>query len=265
MTNTGKGDTDNGQSETKKKLHWLEIAYFSGQIVLAVVGIWALVIYSRQLSVMRGTLAEVQRSGEQSTQQVWKAIDNINWMARSMDWAQKTTQQGVEAGERESSRALQATITQLHLDQRAWLGVDNIEGIPTKGQLFTFKVAIKNTGKTPAKNVGGWKHCEIHPKIPNVQAACRKGLNEGLSSNAILNPGGVLLAVFNPSKGQPLQQDFSEIVGSDRLFYVYGCVIYDDVFKNKHWLTYCSYWNEREQGYDPCEKYNDTGDGPPPK
>jgi hypothetical protein len=45
-----------------------------------------------QLIAMRGTLSEMKRSGEPSTQQMWSAISNINWMARSVDWSQKTTQ-----------------------------------------------------------------------------------------------------------------------------------------------------------------------------
>ena len=53
MTNDSKQNADNVESETKKKLHWLEIGYFSSQIVLAVIGVWALTIYHGQLVEMR--------------------------------------------------------------------------------------------------------------------------------------------------------------------------------------------------------------------
>ncbi|MGA9671793.1 MAG: hypothetical protein WBQ94_21455, partial [Terracidiphilus sp.] len=95
MTDPGEQNPSDAQSETKKKLHWLEVGYFSSQIVLAVIGIWALTIYHGQLVAMQEQLAEMKRGGEQSTEQMWSAIGNINWEARSMDWSQKSTKQAM--------------------------------------------------------------------------------------------------------------------------------------------------------------------------
>lgn len=161
---------------------------------------------------------------------------------------------------------LKNNIEASRLDQRAWIGVDNITGIPTKGSLFNITVTIKNTGKTPAKNVHPWKRDEGHLRIPNVKAQCRDGLVSGtLKSTGFLNPGGVFFLTLNPSHGVPLRQELRDVLKPGELLYVYGCITYDDVFDLPHWLTYCSFWDENTQGYDPCEKYNDTGDGSAPK
>ena len=75
-----------------QEVHWVHRATFWSQVGLGVIGIAALIIYGCQLGVMRGTLSEMKTSGETSTQQMWSAINNLNWMARSVDWSQKTTQ-----------------------------------------------------------------------------------------------------------------------------------------------------------------------------
>ncbi len=71
-------------------------AHTQANIVCTAIIALATVIYTCvagfQLVVMRGTLSEMKRSGKQSTDQMWSAISNVNWMARSADWAQKVTQ-----------------------------------------------------------------------------------------------------------------------------------------------------------------------------
>jgi hypothetical protein len=54
VANSDKNDSGNAASETKKKLHWLEIGYFSSQIRLVAIGIWALTIeHGRQSGEMQ--------------------------------------------------------------------------------------------------------------------------------------------------------------------------------------------------------------------
>lgn len=95
------GSTSNpeNQSANPKQLadeiHWIHHATFWSQVGLGVIGLSALFIYGCQLKVMQGQLDEMKRSGEQSTQQMWSAIGNINWEARSADWSQKSTQQAM--------------------------------------------------------------------------------------------------------------------------------------------------------------------------
>jgi hypothetical protein len=60
-----KNAPENGTSETMRKLHWLEAGYFSSQIVLAAIGIWALTIYHGQLTAMQGQLNQM---GKQSVE-----------------------------------------------------------------------------------------------------------------------------------------------------------------------------------------------------
>jgi hypothetical protein len=49
--------------------------------------------------------------------------------------------------------SLEATIRNSNLDQRAWIGVDRIDGVPELNKQFIVSVTIRNTGKTFAKHV----------------------------------------------------------------------------------------------------------------
>jgi hypothetical protein len=141
----------------KKEFRAFEIISLGVQVILAGIGIWALCIYGGQLKVMRGTLEEMQRSGDQSTDQVWKAIGNLNWMARSADWSQKQAQVASENSNRLANRALDTSIESFRADQRAWFGISDFEVVqydpenPKKP--FRIKIFFRNSGKTPAKQI----------------------------------------------------------------------------------------------------------------
>ena len=81
------------------------------------------------------------------------------------------------------------------------------------------------------------------------------------ASMAIMNPGSQFLLVNNPSRHLALERELGEILKPKERFYAYGCVLYDDVFNAHHWITYCASWDVASNGYSPCERYNDTGDG----
>jgi hypothetical protein len=88
---------ENPTPDSKRQFGTLEILALVFDGLLVVIGVGALGIYNGQLSVMRGTLTEMQRSGGDSTQQVWRAIDNLNWMARTADQSSKATIEQMKA------------------------------------------------------------------------------------------------------------------------------------------------------------------------
>jgi len=167
--NQGGNGTETLQN-VRRELHWLEVLNFCGQIILAAVGIVGVCIYGRQLRVMQGQLDEMKRSGEQSTEQMWSAIGNINWMARSMDWSQKSTKQSM--GEEVAKLQLQvdqvkrssdAQIKQLAAFEDAQsaqlvAGEFNpaITALPGDSVEFTGVIEITNDGPTVAREI--FKH-----------------------------------------------------------------------------------------------------------
>jgi hypothetical protein len=151
-----------------------------------VVGLYVALVYSRQLEVMRGTLAEMKRSGEQSTQQVWRAVDNLNWMARSMDWSQKTAQQSIQASGKESSDALKATIDNFHREERSWVGVGSFKIVPNpaeggKAYSAIAETTLLNSGRVPAQNIEIFEGFGEKNSRHMLDAADEKWMQEELS------------------------------------------------------------------------------------
>jgi hypothetical protein len=75
---------------------------------------------------------------------------------REMISATDASQQAVVEARRnrlQADKALNATIEQFHLDQRAWIGMTRGQVGIKVGELFNYKLEIKNTGKTPALDV----------------------------------------------------------------------------------------------------------------
>jgi hypothetical protein len=100
-----------------------------------------------QLEVMRGALSDSQRSGETTTNQIWQAVGNVNWMARTADQSSRNTY-----GEMENqSRALRESADSEISANRAWIVPD----LPPqhKGSIEEANLEWHNAGKTPAVSV----------------------------------------------------------------------------------------------------------------
>jgi len=96
-----KRSTPNAQTNTNKRkrkpMSCFEIATtILGSVGIIVAGLTGWAIY-KQDRISAGTLEEMKRSGAQSTDQMWQAIGNVNWMARTMDQSQKKTSASLDA------------------------------------------------------------------------------------------------------------------------------------------------------------------------
>ncbi len=152
--------------------------------VFAGVAAVATVIYTaaavRQLIVMSGQLSELKRSGASATDQMWHAIGNIHWMAKTMDVTQRETlaemrsqSQAMQKSADATQRTANTTAGALALAQEAqqpWVGIVGatirISEQPkfSKGNtranfgavvvwLHDFSFDIKNFGNSPAIQV----------------------------------------------------------------------------------------------------------------
>lgn len=129
-----------------------------------------------QLIAMDGTLAEMKRSGEQSTQQMWSAIGNINWEARSMDWSQKVNQQSMEASKQQAQDSIRAAIEASRLDQRAWVGMNIVVTGPLEFRpdevFLPVKIQLHNFGRSPAQFVKPFIRLVPEPTTQHLENYC---------------------------------------------------------------------------------------------
>lgn len=252
------------QVETNR---WL--TRFTGALVFATfctiaVGIWQASIYHAQLTAMQGQLDEMKRTGEQSTEQTWSAIGNINWMARSADWSQKESKLGIESSERQSKAELDATIANFRQEQRAWLGAqDFTDSLPEKGQVWS-SAWIVNTGKSPAMNIvcrsSGFTRDAGHV-LKTSDFVYPSSLPEIKQGTIFPNQRFPLKTLAGPELDEAKQTAlFNNVKARIWTEYLFGEVRYRDTFGKLHWTHFCTELAADLTSGTPCPIYNDTDD-----
>jgi hypothetical protein len=159
-----------------------------------------------------------------------------------------------------ANKSLTATINASKLDQRAWIVVKGIEGVPQLDQPWELHEWFTNTGKTPAKNVK--LSCNIIP-VANVDDITFKQLAALPEQPTLIAPNAQSYCLLQPMKVPKVTQDILDALKQKPLV-SYGSVTYEDVFHGKHWLTYCEIMNTDGKSWNDCKSHNDTGDGEPP-
>ncbi len=161
------------------------------------------------------------------------------------------------------STAESVTLTRAsaHLDQRAWLAVEDIPGVAKVGDFFSAVVHVKNSGKTPAINERF--SIALNNTLPKVDIA--DVALECIQANAkpertIVAPGGTVSFPGRGEKWGKLKPGWLTKLGTKKIS-IYGCVLYDDIFPESHWLTFCGYWKDDIKAFDNCEVGDATGDG----
>jgi hypothetical protein len=225
-------------------------------IAYAIIAGCQLAAMNGQLEVLRGTLEETRRSGKQSTDQMWAAVGNINWMARSMDWSQKEAQNGIEANERQSRQSLQATIDDFQRDQRPWVVVKSIDfGIPIeKGTPFMkLLTIITNSGRSPAFDIritnGGFKTSYGPLDVDNYA----RRLNNNPSTSVVLATGDTAPLPFEVV---PITEPQANDIRNRVLWvYAFGDIHYKDFFGIDHLTEYCGVYDPPTNRFDNCKSH----------
>jgi hypothetical protein len=155
------------------------------------------------------------------------------------------------------------------LDQRAWIGVEDITSIPPipqEDKTWDIAATFRNSGKTPAINFLMQSSQHIQDSPPNVNAKCAEAIRKD-ESRTMLPPNGKNMATLHVVDHSP--PNWEEQITAGGTLYVWGCVIYDDVFNGLHWMTYCGTFKPITKGgqiqFQACRVGNATGDGDPPK
>jgi|CZKF01.1.fsa_nt_gi hypothetical protein len=191
---------------------------------------------------------EFKGSAQSINENVGNAVKTLQSQVEQMDASRRSA-------DKNSAVSMQATIDNFHNEQRAWISAQPATGAPKENPPYKIQFPISNTGRTPAKNVivyfnGNWviRGQELTYSFKGVPVAM-----------APVAPGPTTTFSYNA----PPDTHNDPSVVKNMLFYVYGAITYDDVFKKGHWLTYCFFVTEGDT-YAYCREHNDTGDGPLP-
>ena len=233
----------------RSTVRWARVAGF--------VAIVAVGFNCAQWWVMRDTLTVMKTSGDVSTNQLWQAIGNMNWMARTADGSLKTTQEAFEASNLQTKRLASATeITAqatkggietnrdaLVLENRAWLGVVN-ETITQfeAGKELKADITVINSGKTPASQVMEGFDVEVLPVIPTTPILF------GYKPTAAIPPQGPHILSFT-SKAKLGGIEMGKITDKSLFLILRGTIQYEDFNRVQRRTNICMFMS------DPATKH----------
>jgi hypothetical protein len=223
-------DAPSAQS-VRKELHWLEILNFIGQLVLAIVGIIAVVVYGKQLKEMRHTNDLTRAALEAANQNSLESSKQFQVQLGHFDASMGRTEllaihagEQAKAGQDAANAARSAADTAkeaLHVSQRAYL----VLGIPMIHTTIP-RMTI------PIDNIG---HIVTGKVTIISQGAVLTGVST-TTNNAMNNGWGEINMTIAPGSGKdsvniPLfTLDANRVNNGTQFIFAAGTISYNDGF-----------------------------------
>lgn len=196
----------------------------------------------------------------------WKEMDDSGKQTDKIIAADERLATAMENSVAQAGKALDATIEQNNLDQRAWVGVNSIVKPPgsTDSVIFVhpdvqpdFAVVIRNTGRTPALRVShqmGWRTLFSKDRFIPLYG---KQIDNNRSA---MQPGqDITLTTGIDSATPKISAAMIEAIRNGQLMlYLYGRISYQDIFGKSHNATFCVFLAKTLNGFGGCSTYNDA-------
>ena len=202
----------------------------------------------------------MKESSEQTSRQTDKVIAEVRRIAEVSDESAK-----------QAKDALDATIENFRLEQRAWVGA--VHAIPPEykeggknvyvkdGQPMKTGVKIVNSGKTPALNVRTIVSMFYWKSSDEFVPTFKKVINIGDGpSTSVLQPNAtaVIKARSIPEEGGINKADIANIANAQQILYIAGKITYEDIFKRPHSTLFCMYLDPSLTVFNNCNGHNEA-------
>jgi hypothetical protein len=164
----------------------------------------------------------------------------------------------------QGERAMIAELEQSRLDQRAWIGINNVVGAPKLNDVWKVEVVFHNSGRTPARSIRGSVLSEgvSRGKEPTFVYSKARSFEGGMiPPNGDFHTTVTISHDTNTQKPAPVDQPILDSLSSgDAKLYIHGEFQYGDIFGCRHWITFCWFYMTEPSGFGACRAHNDTGD-----
>jgi hypothetical protein len=140
-------------------------------------------------------------------------------------------------------KIMQRQLTDTHdnfiQDERAWMFAYKGECITnaTIPESLTFKIYMKNTGKTPAINVRTFIELDATTNIDSIPK--KDNPANALQDGTVAPDATIFGSPGGSSQGIILHDAFIQYIKRGYNVYIFGTVWYDDIFGKHHWSQYC--------------------------
>jgi hypothetical protein len=171
----------------------------------------------------------------------------------------------MEEAIRQTNNALNTTVEQFRLDQRAWLGVTRYNSSTASGnespyiepdKEVRFIAQFTNSGKTPAKTTETDIAFQFLPKGVSPKPTFGQPNPSRTRSTLVVQPGATHFIQSLPTKFSAPQIEAAR--QQQLILYVYGRILYQDVFDKQHSTEFCAYIDPRLIAFESCASYNNA-------
>ena len=242
-------DVGDVAKEIKREFRWFEWVSIGSNLILAVVGIFALKAYYGQLGAMKGQLTQMQGSSQQTDKLLGLYQQQLNKLDASIQQASRLA----AATETANSNVLAA--------DRPWFGASFAQqDVIEAGKIPSATIIFMNSGKRPARVT--FSGAAVHwfdkfPRDPPYPAM-------SLISTELVVPGAGVTQKFNLAK-QPLSQTEVDAVntGKPARWFLYAKIEYVDVRTGENHHTHvCWVYTGNDpalaKGFYNCGEYQDA-------
>jgi hypothetical protein len=234
-----------------------------------IIGIVTGLIFAGQLYVMISGGTQTDKLVDYSKVQANAASDQADAAQQFSDTAEDINERMSEAVKQleeaanNAKSSIGATQSAMRLDQRAWVVWKAISGVPTLDKPWRIDTYLTNTGKTPAKNVKVF--CRAQPATDETKVNFGAAVFETRATLIAPNDFNTFCSLNPMTIPKVTQEVLDTFSTKTKVEFVYGFVTYDDIFGQKHWLSFCRSMEPDGQAWNACSTHNDTGEGKPPK
>jgi hypothetical protein len=238
---------DDSAKEMKREFRLVEIFTIATNVILAIVGIFALCAYYGQLRAMQGQLAQMSRDAQSSSAQFQVQLKHFDaGLGRSDDLAKHAGEQADASRKLADAAKIQAELSKnaLLTGQRAFVLATGFDVIrmpnpANDNEIASIEISMvwENTGSTPTKNLRS--HFNYLPHLgPFPQDFQYPDLGSDEPTPADVGPKGVAHTVPFSIPAS----DVREIVAHRKILSVWGWARYNDVFPRTkgHVTRFCT-------------------------
>jgi hypothetical protein len=163
----------------------------------------------------------------------------------------------LDASNRQSKAGLDATVANMHLDERPWVVISQFQlsNEPEEGKEITINCQLANTGKTPALTEVNQSLVLMSTEIPPMTVSPVTTMG----SHSVVPPGTPTMR-FTTKPWLPPPVWISRYRDKAATLYLHAMIRYNDTFGINHWTSLCVFrtYGMPLNDFQYCEKGNEV-------
>jgi len=206
-------------------------------------------------------LAEAAKKQAEKAETISASLERA---VKAMETSNLQAKESLEKTLSQSKRGLDATIAASRLEQRAWVGINNIrfQEAMQASKPIRVTASLINSGRTVARDMK--VTIVVHPSVgpldineymkhpeESINGPQKFGLKPSLAN---LFPSQTM--ELTGSSGIPDAEAIEAINRGVRLLYAFGYVVYKDVFGRPHTTRFCGVFMPEEKQFGACDAYS---------